>query len=346
MSKHPYLETRKVMVARAFQVTQALIWTEDRNFESRLTGNTDTLLHPVDVRSLCKTLSFSPGEGHTPLGLYQDKNAEYLSFPNIYCGQTRPENKDRKTPVHYSTICKWELRSVDRRAACSVPNIFFKLKKIQVQIDNIVRLNEGFRVLRKLRGSPAYWENAKRDLFAMIRQLGIPTWFCSLSAAESRWTDLLKILGKLVKNVVYSDDDVKNLSWTERCELIQADSVTCTRYFDHRVQVFISDVLKSLFAPLGNVLDYFYRVEFQQRGSPHIHMLVWIEGAHKFEIHNNQEIAEFVHKHCTCQKNDEIPVFINYQTHRHARTCRKKAKKVTVLTSLCHQCLKLEYWSH
>ena len=46
-------------------------WTEDRNFESRLTGNTDTctLLHPVDVRSLCKTLSFSPGEGQTSFGL-------------------------------------------------------------------------------------------------------------------------------------------------------------------------------------------------------------------------------------------------------------------------------------
>lgn len=62
--------------------------------------------------------------------------------------------------------------------------------------DNIVKLNESYRILRKLRGSPAFWESAKKDLFAMIRQLGIPTWFCFLSAAESRWTDLLKILGK------------------------------------------------------------------------------------------------------------------------------------------------------
>lgn len=116
-------------------------WTEDPNFESRLTGNTDTLLHPLDVRSLCKTMSFSPGEGQTPLGLYQDKNAEILSFPTIYCGQMRPENKDRETPVHYSSICKWELRSLDRRAASSIPNIFFKLKKIQVkQIQDKVSL--------------------------------------------------------------------------------------------------------------------------------------------------------------------------------------------------------------
>lgn len=77
------------------------------------------------------------------------------------------------------------------------------------EYDNIVRLNEGYRVLRKLRGSPAYWENAKKDLFAMMRQLGIPTWFCSLSAAETKWSDLLKILGKLVKNVEYTDDNIK-----------------------------------------------------------------------------------------------------------------------------------------
>ena len=37
-------------------------------------------------------------------------------------------------PVHYTDIVKWELRSVDRRAAQSVPSIFFKLKKIQLKI--------------------------------------------------------------------------------------------------------------------------------------------------------------------------------------------------------------------
>lgn len=45
--------------------------------------------------------------------------------------------------------------------------------------DSIVRLSEGFHVLRSLRGSPPYWEKAKKDIFAMIRQLVIPTWFCS-----------------------------------------------------------------------------------------------------------------------------------------------------------------------
>ncbi len=43
----------------------------------------------------------------------------------------------------------------------------------------------------------------------MIRQLGTPTWFCSFSAAETRWIHLIKILGRLIDNKDYSDEEVK-----------------------------------------------------------------------------------------------------------------------------------------
>ena len=88
--------------------------------------------------------------------------------------------------------------------------------------DNIVRLNEGYRVLRTLRGSPAYWEGAKKDVFAMIRQLGIPTWFCSFSAAETKWKPLLRVLGKFLRNKTFTDLEIENLTWFEKSELIKA----------------------------------------------------------------------------------------------------------------------------
>ncbi|CAC5391307.1 unnamed protein product [Mytilus coruscus] len=93
-------------------------------------GNTDTLLdHIPDNNPLCDTgLTFAPGEGQRPISLYSDPDAEYLSFPTIFCGQRRPDNKERSVSVHYTDIVKWELRSMDRRVAQSVPNIFFKLK--------------------------------------------------------------------------------------------------------------------------------------------------------------------------------------------------------------------------
>ncbi|CAC5420341.1 unnamed protein product [Mytilus coruscus] len=39
-------------------------------------------------------------------------------------------------------------------------------------------------------------------------------------------------------------------------------------------------------------------------------------------------IAPGEDKHVTCAKDEAIPDLINYQTHRHARTCRKKGKSV------------------
>ena len=63
----------------------------------------------------------------------QVKDSEFLSLPTIFCGKRRAYNKKRKVPVSYSTIAKWELRCQDRRAAQSVPNLFYKLKKLQIK---------------------------------------------------------------------------------------------------------------------------------------------------------------------------------------------------------------------
>ena len=75
-----------------------------------------------------RILSFAPGEGNRPLGIFMYKDSEFLSFPTIYCGKRQADNSERRVPVHYSTMCKWELRSQDRRVAMFVPNIFYKLK--------------------------------------------------------------------------------------------------------------------------------------------------------------------------------------------------------------------------
>ena len=330
--------------------------------EERPSGVTDTLLQQPDVtENLEKVLSFAPGEGNRPLGIFMDRDSEFLAFPTIFCGGTRPDNKDRKIPLHYSTVCKWELRSQDRRVAQSVPNIFYKLKKLQIKqiqnsaslalrkyktkgkkytagdlksddcVNKLIHLDEGFRVLRNLRGSPPYFEKCKKDLFAMIRQLGNPTWFCSFSAAETRWSHLLKILGRLVEKKELTDDEVNNMTWQQKSHLIQKDPVTCARNFEHMVQLFIKDVLKSNLMPIGEIVDFFYRVEFQQRGSPHIHALFWVKDAPQYEKTPNEEIVDFVDKYITCandELSDDMKDLVNLQMHRHAKTCKKQGNKI------------------
>lgn len=73
------------------------------------------------------------------------------------------------------------------------------------------------------------------------------------------------------------------MSWQERCFWIRTNPVTVARQFKHRTNLFLNEVIRAEAAPIGKVEDFFVRVEFQQRGSQHIHCLFWIQNAPKIE---------------------------------------------------------------
>lgn len=56
-------------------------------------------------------------------------------------------------------------------------------------LSSLLGNDDALRFMQPIRGTSAYWASAQKDLFAMLRQLGIPTWFCLLSSAEYRWND-------------------------------------------------------------------------------------------------------------------------------------------------------------
>lgn len=133
--------------------------------------------------------------------------------------------------------------------------------------------DEALLFMQPIRGTPAYLSVAQTDLFAMFRQLGISTWFCSFSAAEHRWNDAVaKILRKQ-----YDSGDPCNMDWSEKNEVLQSNPVTVARMFEHRFHLFQTEVIFSPSEPIGKVSDFFQRVEFQERGSPHMHCLYWIK---------------------------------------------------------------------
>lgn len=103
-------------------------------------------------------------------------------------------------PSLFFKLTRLKIKQIQDKVALAMRKCKTEKKKITVgqvlddsSFDILVRLNEGYSVFRTLRGSPAYWENAKRDVFA-IRQLGTPTCFCSFSAAVTKWVSVLKIL--------------------------------------------------------------------------------------------------------------------------------------------------------
>ena len=116
------------------------------------------------------------------------------------------------------------------------------------------------------------------------------------------------MLGRLVDHREYSDCEINEMTWQKKSELIQNDPVTYARNFDYMIKRLIHDVLKSEVMPVGEIADFFYRVEFQQRGSPHIRALLWIKNAPQFEVDSNDKIVEFVDKYLTCEKNNSANI--------------------------------------
>ena len=69
--------------------------------------------------------------------------------------------------------------------------------------------------MKNIRGSPPYYQRTFYDLLAMIRQLGTPTWFFTLSAADLKWPDMIQTIAKQY-GVHYTDDEVAALSFDEK----------------------------------------------------------------------------------------------------------------------------------
>ncbi len=107
--------------------------------------------------------------------------------------------------------------------------------------------------------------------------------------------------------------------------MIQKDPVTCARNFEHMVQLFIHNFIKSSSHLIGEVVDFFYHVEFQQRGSPHIHGLFWIKNAPEYGKDTDEDIAKFVDSYVSCKAD---PNLVNLQRHKHSKTCKKRGHAV------------------
>ena len=120
----------------------------------------------------------------------------------------------------------------------------------------------------------------------MLKQLGIVTFFMTLSCADLRWNELVEILSKLNK-LDFSDDVIKNMTYQERCNTLNKNPVLVARHFQYKIEIFFKVIV--LDGPLGKTSYYAIRVEFQVRGSPHIHSFIWILNAPKLSKETKDE---------------------------------------------------------
>lgn len=258
--------------------------------------------------------------------------------------------------MNYQHIAKSELCSADRRCAMCPSNIFFKLRACQINqirgaawiklrkhnandhkitaaqvrnkegLERLIQSDSVFRDLPKLRTSPDYYDKLKKSVFAMIRQLGTPTWFFTFSCADLHWPELISALCQTVDGKVVTEEEAMHLSVADRNRLIAVDPVTCSRYYKHRFEAFRKIVMEKCPDMMGAVKDFYHRDEFQQRGSAHTHGLAWVKGAPVYGVNSDEEVFEFIDKHISCSSDNMPEGTIFMQEHRHRRYCMKKGQ--------------------
>ena len=98
--------------------------------------------------------------------------------------------------------------------------------------------------------------------------------FFTLSAADYHWPDLFRLL--------CPDKHFDDISDKEKRKLMHDNPVLVAYFFQHRVKLFVEHVLKKVF----NVKDCWYRFEWQNRGSPHVHGVLWLNDEPKYDLNS------------------------------------------------------------
>jgi len=222
----------------------------------------------------------APGEGQRFLDVIRDADSEEIAFQSIYAGVKRSSSES------YTTVVRSELRNVDRKG-CRTATLFFNYKELELIkirnnistclrersapsaitatnvldedfMGNLISHDDGYRILKGIRTSPAHWEDEKKKVMVMIRQFGLPTFFITLSAAETRWSELIVLLKRNLVKVEINQEEALNLKLRENARLIRTDPVMCARYFDYRYR----EVIKLMKKPWGilgsNFVTTFY----------------------------------------------------------------------------------------
>ena len=56
--------------------------------------------------------------------------------------------------------------------------------------------DRAFSFMSSIKGTPSYWKKFKAEVLAMVKQLGISTFFLTLSCPDLWWKEFLEVMQK------------------------------------------------------------------------------------------------------------------------------------------------------
>ena len=121
--------------------------------------------------------------------------------------------------------------------------------------------------------------------------------------------------------------------------LCTEDPVSVSQVSSHQFHSFFQTVILKG-EVLGRVTDYFIK-EYQSRGAPHYHMVLWIDGAPVAGVDDDDMVLQWIQEMITCRipekdSNPELHQLVTkYQYHKCNNYCRRR-KRVKGDTFITH----------
>ena len=242
-------------------------------------------------------ISVAPGENERPRNVLFDENWDVMAFPALhnYDGSNGMD-QDRDVKLSPQRYFIQRITNINSRFAKCCAYLYAAVGFLeQMQINRNINLvgtrgkkvssDEGkvkyelqdpYRALEAMPGTPKYWQKVKYEMLAKIDNFGAFNIFFTLSCGDLRWPSnyaaiLLEKGYKIRYNVAKVQDHWKHVieARTENCdwkaiedfikeeveesnhELIRANVINTTRYFDHRVKCFLKDIVMHSSNPMS-----------------------------------------------------------------------------------------------
>ena len=84
------------------------------------------------------------------------------------------------------------------------------------------------------------------------------------------------------------------MSYQDRFRLLNSNPVLVAKYFQYREEFFFKNIIVD--GPLGKTKYYAMGVEFQVRGSPHVHRFLWVTNTPLLTSNNKEQYVAFVYQ--------------------------------------------------
>ena len=149
------------------------------------------------------------------------------------------------------------------------------------KINEFIASDQAFTFMNSINGTLACWKKFLFDILAMVKQLGVLTFFMTLSSADLKWNELVLIINKLYK-LDLLEENIKNLSYQDKCRLFNSNPVLVAKNFQYRVEVFFKKILL-LMVHWGklSIMHSAYNSKFVAH---HVYIVFFGWSTHQFQI--------------------------------------------------------------